>query len=79
MSPDTPCDRHPSDVAGDCQRIAQAILTAADLCVPRLADRCDEAPYELNAAQVGPLFEILGQALAERLTHLDQAISARIG
>lgn len=79
MSVDTPCDRHPADVAYDCQRIARAILTAADLCLPRLADRRDEAAHELTAAQVGPLFEILGQALEQRLDHLDQALTARLG
>jgi len=65
----------PADAAQDCRDVTAALLVVADLCTPHSDD-----PFEigrlLHAAEVGPVFRLLGDALLARLDTLDQALSA---
>lgn len=65
----------PRDLAYDCRRVAEGLLTLADLCISRTENKL-EVQYETPAHEVGPLIEILGQELTRRLDTLDRALAA---
>jgi hypothetical protein len=62
---------HPVDAASDCRRAASALEAVAELCV-------DSEPARIMTAEgLGPVLELLAQALKTRLDILDGALYER--